>query len=916
MDPLSQLPIECLHIIINNLVQAENSTALARLLRTNKYLSSVTLPFLYSDPFDLRFHEQTRFYFNADVSGFILTRMLLRRPAVVETLPKILKVALTASDSYYSYDDELDFDLFGRVQYDSEAGSSEQDFDDASSGQDFDDTSSEEDFDVASPEGDFDAASPEGDFDTASLEGDFDAALPEGDFDAASSERDFDATLSERDSEVDSFTLDSKNGLYDKDDIETVTPSSLDYLGQIRKLHICKWQIEIEKIWPENGRIIRRHTSFKKFIYEDEDEQQRSAYFKGNLREHYNDLLYLEALWVLANPILEQLQSIHIPIYDVERYLGVIGRLSRMESVRFVMWEPFDYPESVGMASSPDFAQAATTYKQQLLRTMINFVKEHARLFPGQLRRADLFGEKPALDDDRFWRDTPATWRKDTQFELYGILPPLFASAVLSQGELIQCLAHPTLADVSRVKDIVLGEPPARWFEQAQDTQQLLQRCRSLKSLHMADPPSKYFKWAVEKRRRMDNASRDTTITSSNLDRRQEPSEQNWSGVIISEDALPPLSSITLMNKTSSFVEDLNDIAYAFSQTLQRIFVFVTRYQPSIVHSIAVYGRGWVCLPMLTELFLDVGHDRLLVDHELLTYCPNVTKVVLQDQTSEYRCQDVEPCSPAQLSKVEVLNLIGWTALTFHPATLYSTPQLTELKIMTLRLSTNRQFIPPLEELYRSYGFLDESSSEPAPTIIRPYWTWDWHLPQLRTLCLTGEFAFHFQFRMLLGCPALVSLYLDMGSCEQQHTRVLTGMDFMTVRRNTSVSPTDDSATSSELIVAPNLRELTMLGFWVVPIDEVFLAMLLGMFPRLEKMREEMWSGYTLKGVLNGIRGMPIPLSLLQLDVPDVGPEERGALGLLTHYGGACIPGLLVIGIGRHSVSGDRSKSYYTLAAQ
>ncbi|KAG0377819.1 hypothetical protein BGX24_005372 [Mortierella sp. AD032] len=847
MDPLSQLPVECLHMIIDILVQSGDSTALARLLRTNKYLSSVTLPIFYSDPFNLKFHSQNRFYYDADVSGFILVRMLLCLPTVIDTLPEILEVALTASDSYIDFVEDLFSNPFKHYEDDSDADSSGRDCED-------------------------------------------------------DSEDDSGADSSEWGSDDDSCTLDPKDEPDDKDDIESETPSSLDYLGQIRKLHFCKWQIEMEKIWPQDGRI-RGQTNFKMFIRKDKDEQQRSAYFKQDLREHYNDLLYLEALWVLANPILEQLQSIHIPIYDVERYLGVIGRLSRMESVRFVMWELFDYPKSVGMTSSANIAQAATTYKQQLLRTMVNFVKEHARLFPGQLRRADLFGENPALDDDGFWRDTPETWLKDTQFELYGILPPLLASAVLTQGELIQCLAHPTLADVSRVEEIVLEQPPERWLQQPQDSLQLLQRCRSLKSLSMDDHPAGYFKWAVERRRRMDNASRDTTITRGNNDRRQESVEQDLSGFIISDDTLPPLSSLTLTNTTSSIVEDLNDIAYAFSQTLQRIVVHPTSYRLSIFQEQMVYGRGWVLLPMLTELYLDVGRNRLVVDHELLTFCPNVKNVILKDQTCEYRCQEIEPCSPAQLSKVDNLNLTGWTALTFHPATLCSTPQLIELRIMTLRLSTDRQFIPPLEELGRSYGFLDVPSSEPSPTIIRPSWTWDWLLPQLKTLHLTGEFAFQFRFRMLLGCPALNSLYLDMGSCEQQHTRILDGIDLLVARRNTIVGPSDDPAISSELIVAPNLRELTMLGFWVVPSDDVFLLMLLGMFPRLEKMREEMWSGYTLKGVLNVIRGLPIPLKLLQLNVPDVGPEERRDLGLLTISGGVRLTQLLLAGVHRSPVS-------------
>ncbi|KAG0196072.1 hypothetical protein BGX33_002110, partial [Mortierella sp. NVP41] len=51
MDPLSVLPLECLQRILETLAQDNNSAALAALLRTSRYFSTVTLPFLYKEPF-------------------------------------------------------------------------------------------------------------------------------------------------------------------------------------------------------------------------------------------------------------------------------------------------------------------------------------------------------------------------------------------------------------------------------------------------------------------------------------------------------------------------------------------------------------------------------------------------------------------------------------------------------------------------------------------------------------------------------------------------------------------------------------------------------------------------------------------------------------------------------------------------
>ncbi|KAF9118964.1 hypothetical protein BGW39_000708 [Mortierella sp. 14UC] len=655
MDPLSQLPPECLHAIIEKLVLAGDSTSLARLLRTSKYLSSVTLPFLYSDPYNMSFHEQYRFGFNADTSGFYLTCMLLRLPAIVDTLPDLLKTALTASSSYIHYEDDPFFDL------------------------------SEDD--------------------------------DEDDSDMDSSER---------------YSDDS----YDEDDIDPETPSSLDYLGQIRYLHFCKWQIELERIWPENGRI-RGQTSFKRYIRDNVTEQTHSSFFKTDLREHYNDLLYQQALWALANPILEQLQSFHIPIYDVSRYLTVIKRLPKLEKIRFVMWELFDYPASVGTPSSPSFAQAAAAYKQQLLRSIVDFIKEHARLFPGRLRKVDLFGEKSVLADDGFWQGTPEGCQEAIQFELYDILPPLTVCGVLKNEELEQCLAHPLLANFGQVEEVIMGPPPARWLEEAQRSQELLQRCQSLKSLHMADLPAGYFKWAVKEKRHMDEAYRINSITADNTHGRQGPQEQVSHRSTFPTKRLPPLKSITIADGSLKFTDDLQDVVFSFSGTLQRLSVLATAKEPKVSPRHMVYGRGWIHLPALTALYLDAGHDRLVVDRDLFKLCPSIKTITLTDETTQYRCQDIVSCSPALLANLDKLYLSGWPALTFHPVTLHSTPQLTDLRIAMHRLPTHRHFIPPVDEMDRSFDYLDEPSSEPAPTITRPFWSWNWHLPHLQALYCT-----------------------------------------------------------------------------------------------------------------------------------------------------------------------------------
>ncbi|KAF9149893.1 hypothetical protein BG015_008284 [Linnemannia schmuckeri] len=71
-------------------------------------------------------------------------------------------------------------------------------------------------------------------------------------------------------------------------------------------------------------------------------------------------------------------------------------------------------------------------------------------------------------------------------------------------------------------------------------------------------------------------------------------------------------------------------------------------------------------------------------------------------------------------------------------------------------------------------------------TLVTPYqrWqpirTWDWELPMLATLQLDSEFAYTFQFRMLVGTPNFVSLSVDIGSRSSDlHKRIIRVADLL-----------------------------------------------------------------------------------------------------------------------------------------
>ncbi|KAG0062744.1 hypothetical protein BGZ89_010434, partial [Linnemannia elongata] len=307
---------------------------------------------------------------------------------------------------------------------------------------------------------------------------------------------------------------------------------------------------------------------------------------------------------------------------------------------------------------------------------------------------------------------------------------------------------------------------------------------------------------------------------------------------------------------------EADDIAFAFSDTLKDLHISATSadIQDSPLPRTIEIGRGWVDMLVLSELRIYAYNLRLLINQMLLSHCPNLTTVHLYDGTNTYQCQDIIPTLPAELGKVTELELNGWPALTFHPATLSSASELKVLRICVGYREVERSrfyFIPPVEELSRSYGEhqgadelvtgigVGQEEGETLPLIIqRPVWSWDWKFRQLRKLEFTGEFAFRFQFRMLCGCPALEELVLEMETeQEDSHVRVLTHDDFSIPDDDTVfeefgvMDPTTTPAQepTRRIVVAHSVTTITMSGAWVLS-EALFPTLLYDSFPNLGKI--------------------------------------------------------------------------------
>ncbi|KAG0374613.1 hypothetical protein BGX24_010173 [Mortierella sp. AD032] len=192
---------------------------------------------------------------------------------------------------------------------------------------------------------------------------------------------------------------------------------------------------------------------------------------------------------------------------------------------------------------------------------------------------------------------------------------------------------------------------------------------------------------------------------------------------------LAPLEDIQFSSNSRPWTDEINDAAVAFSHTLKRLRAATWSMDSEFLPVMHHIGMNWVNLPLLTCLHISIDRDRLVIDQELLMHCPNLVSLYLHDETLEYQCEDIQQSYlPAILPCLESLELKGWPALTFHPVTLHSTPSLKELSITCARYMVDEGrystagpeeddfidfncYIPPIAELYDSYGIPRSSSA-------------------------------------------------------------------------------------------------------------------------------------------------------------------------------------------------------------
>ncbi|KAK5827085.1 hypothetical protein F5H01DRAFT_330700 [Linnemannia elongata] len=316
------------------------------------------------------------------------------------------------------------------------------------------------------------------------------------------------------------------------------------------------------------------------------------------------------------------------------------------------------------------------------------------------------------------------------------------------------------------------------WPEAEWDQVGLLKKCRSLEkfSSRIYDPT--IFKFAIEEQQDRDIyqelckagvAGASTSLGGG----------RSHGGHYGPGDDPVPLRKINLKSYSDGFLHPvLQDICTAFKSTLESIVIRL------YVSDNALLLSQFCDMPQLT--MLDLRHDcpnALINDASFLRACPNLKTLRLRDGKMDQTLTIQTPIAlyePWHLPCLEELVLVGSACDLFNYETLAYSPQLQSLRLECVMPDMGVHIV---SDMYLEHLAL-------------PSWNWTWKLPRLHTLLLKGRPAHLFRPCLLLGCPKLTNVHLDV---ERVPRSVTSARDALVTIPSTFNSP---------------VRSLTLKGHW------------------------------------------------------------------------------------------------------
>ncbi|KAK3821502.1 MAG: hypothetical protein J3Q66DRAFT_152684 [Benniella sp.] len=548
--------------------------------------------------------------------------------------------------------------------------------------------------------------------------------------------------------------------------------------------------------------------------------------------------------WTLCQDHPESIDSMTIPLNDIQRYIDHVHLFTSLSSAKFSIRGLLTIRRYNRYIYTNDTTHGIKeTERDRFFKGMVEFVRQHASIHKNVLRNVEIPQSTQLYRTDQ--HSTP-----DVYYAIQSLLPSFQNLRSITTGR-IELLARPTDTTLGLLESITVL--PRSGNLQDEEISELLikhppflPRYRSLKHLTTETLGPDMFQWAVLEKKKQKEAEEQEGIVDRHM--------SSWQHGHHTSD-LVSLQSISISNKKPSLlIQELNDIAFAFSNSLEEWSVkdgskgFEEPFEEVVVEgedededeevmveddtSLIIHGQGWD-LPHLRRLSLKVYGVRLHFDMDALERCRALESLTMRDNLTTYRHQDIRSWPVVCLPNLKKLDLKGSPALHFNMDSLYQLPCLEELtmKMASIRCDDGdycQYRLPSLEGL--EYQDPDtegvdgcESSGIPGSSQAhqsirrRPQYTWDWHLPNLRKLDLAAVFGLKFDFRWLQHLPNLQSLRVDISSPVETPCRRHITLEDLSRREPQQASNEGGSGEfiSGRYISLPKLETIELNGDWI-----------------------------------------------------------------------------------------------------
>ncbi|KAF9290154.1 hypothetical protein BGZ88_007461 [Linnemannia elongata] len=516
---------------------------------------------------------------------------------------------------------------------------------------------------------------------------------------------------------------------------------------------------------------------------------------------------HVELFWTLTKDRLHQLRRIQIPTWKgaLERYVDAIPHMTQLCSIAFDMLE---CPLQEG-------GELVDVVYDRAVDFVRRFVQYHS---PNKhsLRHVNFLVNWSDVSDREQQRLAERAIR-DLLSPSHGLVPPLMIQRLNWE----ECLQNLNRLDLSHVRSISMergmswAQLQSRWPDKTLGS--ILEQCPSLEAFRYStlidEEAASLITWLER-------------IQESTFDR-------------LRFHRLANLKVLELACPSHLITDMVHSVFNAFGHSLE-VFIMgsvwrrddnitMSRSNTTVLLQPRVDG-----LPHLKKLKIGCMYP-LELDPCALSHCPVLDILMIGDGGRSYPGSG--PLTPEYVRRQEawnmpllrVLDLDGAFARKFRPQSLTTMTRLEQLDLTGIL-----PYSPWLPDVVTPEKVPPYVNEEHLP----PYaadWTWDWHLPNLKTLNLNGEFAMALDFRFLRFVPALEDMDLKIGA---EHPRLLSIESLLppaeeNIANNSNSDTTTTTATTMAATVAPHLHKVRFLGPWVTLDEDTFHRFAIEVIPRL-----------------------------------------------------------------------------------